>query len=139
MHLIDKSSGSYPGKNTAPDLFTIKCFFRSWYLLHILHANYFVPNNQSKKSCPFLLPTYLPWSTALFFIKKNPDPTSKKNSSRLKKKKKKTMKCHLTAIQLKKNTVPNQMMHLIQSYRQFAMFLSIKLLHSFKITTKCTK
>ena len=102
MHLIDKSSGSYPGKNTAPDLFTIKCFFRSWYLLHILHANYFVPNNQSKKSCPFLLPTYLPWSTALFFIKKKPDPTSKKKQLQIKKKEEKNNEVSFNSDPVKK-------------------------------------
>ena len=33
MHLIDKSPGSNPGKNTDPDLFTpIKCFFFKIYL-----------------------------------------------------------------------------------------------------------
>ena len=72
-----------------------------------------------------------------FFIKKTRIRPPKKQLQ-IKKEEKKTVKWHLTAIQLKKK-VPNQKMHLIHSYRQFAMFLSIKLLHSFKITTKCTK
>ena len=152
---------SFIKKNLDPDLFTsIKCFF-SWYLLDILHANYFVPNNQSKKSCPFLHSVF-----CTFFMKEKSDPTSKKQLQ-IKKRVKKTIQYHLIDLHwIKKNgsksdiknTVPNlkkktnkqqcgiiefttsnYFLKICTPIGSFSMFLSFNLFHCFKIAIKCTK